>query len=167
MSKKKSRYKVKSTDTVTEIKWDDLVPLYTATSESLQVGINGLKETGIAFNDAINNNPEIGKMYLGISKSYADLTEELTGIIELHSKKVKNDDTKLMEYRPFVGKVSTDEKHQEVYLYSVMAYGGLNDKIIQVIDNVLITLMGAIKEEATKLEALVDNKLKEEGTGNE
>ena len=160
---KKAKFNVRDKSNETSIRWDDLIPLYTATSGSLQTAIEALHETGITFKDIIDNNDEIGKIHIGIANTFADLTKELTTIMSNHSRRVKTDDPEKMEFRPYTGEVSKDEKHQEVYLYCVMAYGGLNDKVVQVVDSVLVTLMGAIKEETAKLEKLVDDKLKEKG----
>jgi len=76
---------------------------------------------------------------------------------------MKNEETGKDEYRPFTGKVSdTNEKQQEAYLYIVMAYGGINDKIVSVTENITVTLLGRIKEVTSELEAKVNAK--EKGT---
>jgi len=162
---KKPKYNVKS-KTKSELKWDDLVPLYKDTSISLQGAISALHEVGVAFKDIIDHDAEIAEIHVGVANSFADLTKELNKLLNTHSRVIKNDETGNNEYRPFTGKVSdTDEKQQEVYLYVVMAYGGINDKIVSVTENVTVTLLGKIKEATVDLEAQVVAKEKEIADG--
>jgi len=158
----KPKYNVEG-KTKSELKWDDLVTLYKDTNGSLQGAINALHETGIAFKDIIDGYKDVAKLHIGCANTFADLTKELNGILNLHSKVMKNEETGKDEYRPFTGKVSdTNEKQQEAYLYIVMAYGGINDKIVSVTENITVTLLGRIKEVTSELEAKVNAK--EKGT---
>ena len=153
MATKKAPYKIEEKEKSTVIKWDDLVPLYTSTNSSLTTCTNALKETYEAFGDVIDGDAMLTKTYTGTVKTFIDLNAELIDIVSIHSKKVQKGD--VTEYMPFTGVVSDDEKHQETYLYIVMAYGGLNDKVGQVMDNTMTTLMGGIKEKATILEEAI------------
>jgi len=161
---KKAKYNVEDKNSVGDLKWDDLIPLYEDTSKSLQTGINALKETGETFKEIIDEDPEIAKIHVGIAKTFSDLTKELTDIVKVHSKEVYNEKLGKSEYRPFVGPVDTeDPKHQEVYLYTIMAYGGINDKIVSVVENTTVTLLGSIKEATAKLEKMTDDAIKDKG----
>jgi len=151
----KPKYNV-SDKTKSKLDWDDLVPLYKDTSSSLQGAISALHEVGVAFKDIIDNYTDVANLHVGAAKSFTDLTKELNKVLTMHSRIMKNDETGDDEYRPFTGKVSdTDEKQQEAYLYIVMAYGGLNDKIVSVTENITITLLGRIKEVTSELEKQV------------
>jgi len=159
---KKKKYEVKD-KTQQTLKWDDLIMLYRDTNKSLLTGINALKDIGKEFGEVINNYKDVAETYIGTTNTFADLTTELNRILAMHSSKVETDEENKFEYKPYIGNVSADEKHQEVYLYTVMAYGGLSEKIISIVDNTTVTLLGRIKEITTELEnAVKDQEEKEE-----
>jgi len=147
---KKKPYKVKNKDNVV-VKWDDLVPVYQATSDSLSTAIAALHDTGKEFKAIIDGDKEISTTFLGISNVFADLTNELTGIAKMHCNVVENEDGK-KQFLPYTGVVADKDEHKEVYLYTTMAYGGLNDKIEQAVENAMTTLLGAIREKVAILE---------------
>jgi len=163
---KNAKYNVENKKSVNDLKWDDLTPLYEDTSRSLQAGINALKETGETFQEIIDINPEIAKIHVGTANTLSDLTKELTNIVKVHSKEVFNEKLGKSEYRPFIGPVDTEnQKHQEVYLYTIMAYGGINEKIVNVVENTTVTLLGSIKEATAKLEQLTDKAIDKKENG--
>jgi hypothetical protein len=160
----KPKYDVKD-EVKNELKWDDLVPLYKDTSAGLLSGINALKEIGASFKDIIDNYKDVAELHLGIANTFADLTKELNEILDMHSKKIVDEKNGTVERRPFTGPVSNDEKHQEIYLYIVMAYGGINEKIVSIVDNSSVTLLGRIKEITVELEEAVEAADKKENDG--
>ena len=143
-----------------EVKWDDLIPLYKDINKNLSVTINAVKEIGTTFTDVLNMDKNIQLSYIGVTKTLTDLTGELVKVMSTHSRKTKTKDGKSFDFKPYIGVVDlTDEAHQKVYTYAVMAYAGMSDKISAVIDNVMSTLLGNIKEAAARLGLAVDEKI--------
>jgi len=125
MSKK---FNVENHDPKVSIKWDELIVLYEGSKTNLSNGMELLNKIGENFEDVINNDQELTKIFLGTVKSYKDLSDELAKTLSMHSKEVvsKLDNKEVKQYNPYVGEVDkNNEKHQELYIYIVMAYGGI------------------------------------------
>lgn len=144
----------------TIIKWDDLIPFYKELETNINNATKLLKQTGDEFKTVIESDKELSKIYIGSANTIVDLTQELMKILKVHSKQTLNEETKKVSFNPFTGLVDVNnEKHKEVYLYVVMAYNGLSEKVTTVIENIMTTLLAEIEVVAkTKIFTEEDKK---------
>jgi len=144
------------TGTTNDVKWETLVELY----NGLLTGIKSQRQVLLTieetFSNVLQTSPELTKELMGAGQVTVELFTELTNLVKQHSTM---DDVKANKIYPYSGVVNSEnKKHMEVYINMIVAYEGLNTKLIDITEIVTTHILARMYEVASLNNITVTNK---------